>query len=69
MVRIARRIREEHLRARLILQVHDELNFTCPPEEKEQLQRLVLQEMEGACQLSVPLVADSGWGQNWLEAH
>ena len=69
MVRIARRMKEEGLKARLILQVHDELNFTCPPEEKERLQRLVTEEMQGAFPLDVPLVADSGWGNNWLEAH
>ena len=69
MVHIARRMKQEGLRARLILQVHDELNFTCPAEERERLERLVLEEMQGAFALRVPLVADSGWGHNWLEAH
>ena len=53
----------------MILQVHDELNFTVVPEEKERLEAIVKQEMEGATTLSVPLLAESGWGKNWLEAH
>ena len=53
----------------MILQVHDELNFNVVPEEKEVIQRLVVEEMEQAFKMSVPLVADSGWGTNWLEAH
>ncbi len=68
-IRIDRRMRELGLRSKLILQVHDELNFSVPPEERERMQELVIGEMEGACQLSVPLVADCGWGKNWLEAH
>ncbi len=69
MIRIDRRMREEHVRSKMILQVHDELNFSVPPEEKELMQRLVIDEMQAACRLSVPLVADCGWGTNWLEAH
>ena len=53
----------------MILQVHDELNFSVLPEEKERVQAIVLQEMESAYTLRVPLVADCGWGSNWLEAH
>lgn len=69
MVNIDRRMREEGLRSKMILQVHDELNFSVVPEEKERLQALVISEMQAAIQLSVPLVADCGWGKNWLEAH
>ncbi len=69
MARIHRRMQAEGLRSKLILQVHDELNFSVLPEEKERLQRLVVEEMEGAAHMSVPLVADCGWGSNWLEAH
>ena len=69
MIRIDKRMREEGLRSKMILQVHDELNFSVVPEEKEQLQQLVINEMEHAIQLSVPLYADCGWGTNWLEAH
>ena len=53
----------------MILQVHDELNFSVVPEEKELVQRIVLEEMEKAYSMRVPLVAESGWGNNWLEAH
>ncbi len=69
MVRIHRRFAEEGIRSKMILQVHDELNFSVLPEEKERVERIVLEEMQQACPLSVPLVADSGWGANWLEAH
>jgi DNA polymerase-1 len=69
MVRIARRMKQEHLRARLLIQVHDELNFSVPTDELERLKQVVIEEMEGACQLSVPLIADCGVGRNWLEAH
>ena len=69
MVRIQQRLWDEHLRSQMILQVHDELNFNVVPEEKEVIQRLVVEEMEHAFKMSVPLVADSGWGTNWLEAH
>ena len=69
MIRVDRRMRMEGLKSRMILQVHDELNFSVLPEEREQLQALVIEEMQKAAQLSVPLVADAGWGSNWLEAH
>ena len=69
MIRIDKRMREEGLRSKMILQVHDELNFSVVPEEKEQLQALVINEMQNAIKLSVPLFADCGWGSNWLEAH
>ena len=69
MVRIDRRIQAEGLRSKMILQVHDELNFCVYPEEKEQIQKLVVEEMENAYKMSVPLIADCGWGKNWLEAH
>ena len=69
MIRIHQRFKAEGIRSKMILQVHDELNFSVYPEEKEQVERIVLEEMQGAFQLAVPLVADSGFGQNWLEAH
>ena len=69
MVNIFRRFREEGLRSKLILQVHDELNFSVLPKEKEAVERIVLHEMESAIEMRVPLLADSGWGSNWLEAH
>ena len=69
MIRIYRRFRQEGIRSKMILQVHDELNFSVYPEEKEQVERIVLEEMQGAFPLSVPLIADSGYGNNWLEAH
>ena len=69
MIRVQRRIKQEGLQSKMILQVHDELNFSVLPEEKERLERLVIEEMQGAASLSVPLIADCGWGTNWLEAH
>ncbi|MBQ5912817.1 MAG: DNA polymerase I, partial [Bacteroidaceae bacterium] len=69
MIRVDKRMREEGLQSRMILQVHDELNFSVLPEERDQLQRLVIEEMQNAASLSVPLIADAGWGTNWLEAH
>lgn len=69
MIRIHRRFKEEGIRSKMILQVHDELNFSVFPEEKERVERIVVEEMEHAYQLSVPLIADAGWGHNWLEAH
>ena len=69
MIAIARRFREEGLRSKMILQVHDELNFSVYPEEKERVQQIVIEEMERACPMQVPLEADYGWGKNWLEAH
>ena len=69
MVKIYERFRKEGIKSRMILQVHDELNFSVVPEEKEKVERIVLEEMQNAYPLQVPLVADSGWGENWLEAH
>ena len=69
MVRIYKRFMEEGIRSKMILQVHDELNFSVLPEEKEKVQQIVISEMEGAYKMKVPLKADCGWGQNWLEAH
>ena len=69
MIRIYERFRREGIKSKMILQVHDELNFSVLPEEKEQVEKIVLEEMQNAYPLHVPLVADSGWGNNWLEAH
>lgn len=69
MIRIYKRFKEEGIRSKMILQVHDELNFSVYPEEKERVQEIVITEMQNAAQLSVPLLADAGWGKNWLEAH
>ena len=69
MIRIFRRFKAEGVRSKMILQVHDELNFSVYPEEKELVEKIVIEEMQGAFDLAVPLVADSGFGQNWLEAH
>ena len=69
MIRIFQRFKAEGIRSKMILQVHDELNFSVYPEEKEQVERIVLEEMQHAIDLKVPLIADSGFGDNWLEAH
>ena len=69
MVRIFQRFQRENIRSKMILQVHDELNFSVLPTEKEQVERIVMEEMQAAYPLDVPLVADGGWGNNWLEAH
>ena len=69
MIRISQRFKAEGIKSKMILQVHDELNFSVLPEEKEKVERIVLEEMQNAYPLSVPLVADCGWGANWLEAH
>ena len=69
MIRIHNRFNAEGIRSKMILQVHDELNFSVYPEEKERVERIVLEEMQAAFPLIVPLVADSGFGKNWLEAH
>ena len=69
MIRIHNRFCQEGLRSKMLIQVHDELNFSVLPEEKQQVERIVLEEMQQAFELRVPLVADSGWGSNWLEAH
>ena len=68
MVRVDERLHKENLKAKLILQVHDELIVECPEEEKEVVARLLTEEMEGAVHLSVPLTAEAHWGINWLEA-
>ena len=69
MIRIYNRFKAEGIRSKMILQVHDELNFSVYPEEKERVENIVLEEMQNAFQMKVPLVADSGFGTNWLEAH
>ena len=69
MIRIDERLRHEALQTKMILQVHDELNFSVPPTELEHVKQLVVEEMERAFAMSVPLIADCGSGINWLEAH
>ncbi len=69
MARIYQRFQMENLRSTMILQVHDELNFSVYPEEKDKVQSIVIEEMEKAYTMLVPLRADCGWGNNWLEAH
>ena len=69
MIHIFERFKKENIKSKMILQVHDELNFSVYPEEKEKVEAIVIEEMQKAFPLLVPLVADSGFGQNWLEAH
>ena len=69
MIKIFQRFQSESIRSKMILQVHDELNFSVVPEEKEKVQQIVMEEMEKAYLMQVPLKADCGWGNNWLEAH
>ena len=69
MIRIFQRFKQEGIKSKMILQVHDELNFSVLPEEKDLVERIVIEEMQGAFQMKVPLLADSGFGANWLEAH
>ena len=69
MIHIFQRFKTEGIKSKMILQVHDELNFSVYPDEKEKVERIVLEEMQNAFQMAVPLVADSGFGDNWLEAH
>ncbi len=69
MVRIYQRFMKEGIQSKMILQVHDELNFSVLPEEKEKVKQIVISEMESAYKMKVPLRADCGWGKNWLEAH
>lgn len=69
MINIYNRFIQEGIRSKMILQVHDELNFSVFPEEKEKVQQIVIEEMEHAVSMQVPLLADCGWGKNWLEAH
>lgn len=69
MIRIWQRFKDEGIRSKMILQVHDELNFSVYPEEAELVEKIVIEEMQAAAKLNVPLVADAGWGDNWMEAH
>ncbi len=69
MIRIYERFKAENIRSKMILQVHDELNFSVYPDEKERVESIVIEEMQRAFPLRVPLIADCGWGDNWLEAH
>ena len=69
MIAIYRRFRKENIKSTMILQVHDELNFNVVPGEEEKVQNIVIEEMQKAWPMSVPLIADCGWGNNWLEAH
>ena len=69
MIQLSRNLKKIKLNSKMILQVHDELLFECPIQEKKEIESLVCKEMEGACTLSVPLVVDIGWGKNWNEAH
>ncbi len=69
MVSIHRRLKEEGLKAQMIMQVHDELNFNVPAAEVEQVREIVVNEMQNAVHLTVPLIAECGVGENWLEAH
>ena len=68
MVRVHSRLRDEHLQARLLMQVHDELIVECPEAEREQVAQLLTEEMSRAASLSVPLIAEAHSGRNWLEA-
>lgn len=69
MARIDERMKAAGMRSKMVLQVHDELNFSVVPEEREAMEALVIEEMEHAFTMAVPLKADCGWGSNWLEAH
>ena len=69
MIAIYRRFRNENIKSTMILQVHDELNFNVVQGEEEKVQNIVIEEMQKAWPMSVPLIADCGWGTNWLEAH
>ena len=69
MIHIYQRFKAESIKSKMILQVHDELNFSVLPEEKERVEQIVIEEMQNAFHMHVPLVADSGFGDNWLEAH
>ena len=69
MIHIFQRFKAENIRSKMILQVHDELNFSVYPEEKEKVEQIVIEEMQNAIEMKVPLIADCGFGNNWLEAH
>ena len=69
MVTIHRRLKEEGLKAQMIMQVHDELNFNVPMDEVDKVREIVVGEMQNVVHLTVPLIADCGVGKNWLDAH
>ena len=69
MVTIHRRLKEEGLKAQMIMQVHDELNFNVPAAEVDRVREIVISEMQNVVHLTVPLIADCGVGTNWLQAH
>ena len=69
MIRIHQRFKTENIKSKMILQVHDELNFSVFPDERERVERIVAEEMQNSYQLQVPLIADYAFGNNWLEAH
>ena len=69
MVTIHRRLKEEGLKAQMIMQVHDELNFNVPVAEVDRVREIVISEMQNVVHLTVPLIADCGVGTNWLQAH
>ena len=69
MVTIHRRLKEEGLKAQMIMQVHDELNFNVPINEVDKVKEIVISEMQNVVHLTVPLIADCGVGNNWLQAH
>jgi DNA polymerase-1 len=69
MIGIFKRLNNNQLNAKMILQVHDELIFEVQEDELANLKKIVVEEMEGAADLTIPLVVDHGIGKNWLEAH
>ena len=69
MIHIDQRFEREGIRSKMILQVHDELNFSVWPDELDRVRHIVVEEMENAFTMQVPLVAEYGTGSNWLEAH
>ena len=69
MIRVARRLEKEGRESKMLLTVHDELVFEAPEGERDDVARLAKEEMEGACELKVPLVVDVGWGPTWADAH
>ena len=69
MIGIYNRFMKENIKSTMILQVHDELNFNVVKGEEDIVKNIVLEEMQNAYPMSIPLVADYGWGKNWLEAH
>ena len=69
MINLDGKIKQKRMKSKMILQVHDELVFECPPQEEEEMRALVKKEMEQVMPLKVPLVVDIGWGENWNDAH